>query len=94
MVRLPLLLGPFFPFSDAIGLCLGSPWGAGAFAGADGSRQPSALELEVAKIQGTAFYELVTRNSVQVHPMPAARRKFGSRIMDRWRSMGKRGVLA
>ncbi|CAL3964111.1 unnamed protein product [Diplocarpon coronariae] len=29
----------------------GSPWGAGTFAGADGSRQPSALEIEVATIQ-------------------------------------------
>lgn len=28
----------------------GSPWGAGAFAGADGSRQPSALELEITTI--------------------------------------------
>jgi len=33
----------------------GSPWGAGAFAAADGSRQPSALELEVATIQGEQF---------------------------------------
>ncbi|CZS91164.1 probable flavoprotein wrbA [Rhynchosporium agropyri] len=33
----------------------GSPWGAGTFAGADGSRQPSALELEIAMIQGEQF---------------------------------------
>ncbi|CEJ88687.1 Putative Minor allergen Alt a 7 [[Torrubiella] hemipterigena] len=33
----------------------GSPWGAGTFAGADGSRQPSALELEIAGIQGETF---------------------------------------
>lgn len=40
---------------------LGSPWGAGTFAGTDGSRQPSALELETASIQGQYFYELVAR---------------------------------
>ncbi|TMW62510.1 hypothetical protein Poli38472_005128 [Pythium oligandrum] len=33
----------------------GSPWGAGVLAGADGSRQPSELELEVAKVQGESF---------------------------------------
>ncbi|CAK7197401.1 flavodoxin-like fold protein [Sporothrix eucalyptigena] len=32
----------------------GSPWGAGTFSAADGSRQPSALELEIATIQGDA----------------------------------------
>ena len=41
---------------------LGSPWGAGAFAGGDGSRQPSALELEIARIQGTSFYETVAKH--------------------------------
>lgn len=30
-----------------------SPWGAGSFAGTDGSRQPTELELEIAQIQGT-----------------------------------------
>lgn len=39
----------------------GSPWGAGTFAGADGSRQPSAKELELATIQGTVFYETVAK---------------------------------
>ncbi|KAH9946468.1 NADH-quinone oxidoreductase [Amylocystis lapponica] len=39
----------------------GSPWGAGTFAGADGSRQPSALELELAKLQGEGFYETVSK---------------------------------
>ncbi|KAI5457945.1 flavoprotein-like protein [Mariannaea sp. PMI_226] len=33
----------------------GSPWGAGTFAGPDGSRQPTALELEIATIQGEEF---------------------------------------
>jgi len=33
----------------------GSPWGAGTFSAADGSRMPSALELEVATIQGEQF---------------------------------------
>ncbi|KAM5450080.1 flavodoxin-like fold protein [Microsporum audouinii] len=39
----------------------GSPWGAGTFAGADGSRQPSALELELAVTQGKCFYETVSK---------------------------------
>lgn len=30
----------------------GSPWGAGTLAGADGSRQPSEIELLIAKTQG------------------------------------------
>ncbi|KNG46570.1 benzoquinone reductase [Stemphylium lycopersici] len=39
----------------------GSAWGAGTFAGGDGSRQPSALELSVAQAQGKAFYEAVAK---------------------------------
>jgi NAD(P)H dehydrogenase (quinone) len=39
----------------------GSPWGAGTFAGGDGSRQPSALELEIATIQGKMFWETVAK---------------------------------
>jgi NAD(P)H dehydrogenase (quinone) len=41
----------------------GSPWGAGTFAAADGSRQPTALELEIAEIQGKTFYERVSKVS-------------------------------
>lgn len=40
----------------------GSSWGAGAFAGGDGSRQPSALEKETAFIQGKAFGAVVSRS--------------------------------
>jgi NAD(P)H dehydrogenase (quinone) len=39
----------------------GSPWGAGAFAGADDSRKPSALEHEIARIQGKTFAEHLAR---------------------------------
>ncbi|EIM87626.1 NADH-quinone oxidoreductase [Stereum hirsutum FP-91666 SS1] len=39
----------------------GSPWGSGTFAGADGSRQPSPLELEIATIQGKTFWEKVSK---------------------------------
>lgn len=35
----------------------GSPWGSGTFAGPDGSRTPSTLELRVAEIQGRTFYK-------------------------------------
>jgi NAD(P)H dehydrogenase (quinone) len=41
----------------------GSPWGAGTFAGADGSRQPTALELEIAEIQGEGFYKAVAKGT-------------------------------
>ena len=39
----------------------GSAWGAGTLAGADGQRQPSKLELEIAQIQGKSFYEVVSK---------------------------------
>ncbi|CAM9012579.1 hypothetical protein WICANDRAFT_26357 [Wickerhamomyces anomalus NRRL Y-366-8] len=39
----------------------GSPWGAGSFAGGDGSRTASKLELEVAEIQGSSFYETILK---------------------------------
>lgn len=39
----------------------GSAWGAGTFAGGDGSRQPSELEIRVAVAQGKAFYEAVAK---------------------------------
>jgi NAD(P)H dehydrogenase (quinone) len=43
---------------------VGSPWGAGTFAGPNGARQPTPLELEVANIQGKAFYEKVAKTKV------------------------------
>lgn len=39
----------------------GSPWGAGTIAGADGSRQPTPLELEIAQIQGKKFAEITAK---------------------------------
>jgi NAD(P)H dehydrogenase (quinone) len=39
----------------------GSPWGSGTFAGADGSRQPSQLELDIATVQGSRFYDTVAK---------------------------------
>lgn len=41
---------------------IASPFGAGTLAGPSGSRQPSALELEIATIQGKTFYETVKRS--------------------------------
>lgn len=41
----------------------GSPWGAGTFAGGDGSRQPTGKELELATTQGSSFYEHVKKVS-------------------------------
>ncbi|ROT36355.1 flavo protein WrbA [Sodiomyces alkalinus F11] len=51
----------FAQMSDMSEVRGGSAWGAGTFAGADGSRQPSALELEIATIQGETFYQTVAK---------------------------------
>ena len=39
----------------------GSPWGAGTFAGPDGSRQPTENELQLATLQGKNFWEIVSK---------------------------------
>lgn len=39
----------------------GSPWGAGTFAGADGKREVTPLELEIAKAQGESFYKTIQK---------------------------------
>ena len=41
----------------------GSPWGAGTYAASDGSRQPNALEIELAEIHGAAFGEVLNKVS-------------------------------
>jgi len=48
-------------FADDSHVHGGSPWGAGTFAGADGSRKPVESELEVATIQGEYFYDIVKK---------------------------------
>ncbi|GIZ44732.1 hypothetical protein CKM354_000792300 [Cercospora kikuchii] len=39
----------------------GSAWGAGTFTAPDGSRQPSAKEIELAEVHGKQFYETIAR---------------------------------
>ena len=39
----------------------GSPWGSGTFAGPDGSRSPSALELELAALQGKLMWNTISK---------------------------------
>ncbi|KAH0565768.1 Minor allergen Cla h 7 [Trichoglossum hirsutum] len=62
IIYVPLGYKTAFPLladlSEARG---GSPWGAGTFAGADGSRQPTELERKLAKAQGEAFYSAVSK---------------------------------
>ncbi|TMW64956.1 hypothetical protein Poli38472_009123 [Pythium oligandrum] len=41
----------------------GSPWGPGTLAGGDGSRQPSELELNIAKQHGQSFAEIAKKLS-------------------------------
>ena len=60
IVYVPLGYKHTFPiFADVSEVRGGSPWGAGTFAGADGSRQPSEKEKEVAEIQGREFWNVV-----------------------------------
>ncbi|KAI1751808.1 minor allergen Alt a 7 [Xylaria castorea] len=51
----------FGTMSDLTEVHGGGPWGAGTFASGDGSRQPSAKELEIATIQGEEFYKTVAK---------------------------------
>jgi len=53
----------FAQLSDLSEVHGGGPWGAGTFAGGDGSRQPSPKELEIATIQGEEFYKTVAKAS-------------------------------
>ncbi|TFK66830.1 NADH-quinone oxidoreductase [Pluteus cervinus] len=43
----------------------GSPWGAGTFTGADDCREPTDLEKEIAEIQGSSFWKIVSRVNFQ-----------------------------
>ncbi|THH04510.1 hypothetical protein EW146_g10156 [Bondarzewia mesenterica] len=52
---------PHLTYTDNLFFAAGSPWGSGTLAGGDGSRQPSALELEIATLQGKSFWEHVAR---------------------------------
>jgi len=60
MMYVPLGYGyaPIFSFEQTHG---GSPWGAGTFAGPDGSRQPNEIELGMAKYQGKRVAEFATQ---------------------------------
>lgn len=62
IVYVPFGYAKAFPqMTDLTEIHGGSPWGAGTFAGADGSRQPSAKEKEIATIQGEEFYNIVAK---------------------------------
>jgi len=64
MIYVPLGYAKTFPLlADLSEVRGGSPWGAGTFAAGDGSRQPTAKELELAQAQGKAFYETVSKVS-------------------------------
>ena len=64
MVYVPLGYATAFPLlADLSEVRGGTPWGAGTFASGDGSRQPTAKELELAQIQGKEFYKQVSKVS-------------------------------
>ena len=41
----------------------GSPWGDGTYAGTDGSRQPTSMELSIAENHGRHFAKLTAKIS-------------------------------
>lgn len=51
----------FAQLSDLSEVHGGSAWGAGTITAGDGSRMPSALELEIAEIQGKTFAVKATK---------------------------------
>ena len=56
MIYVPLGYASVFPqLSNINEVHGGSAWGAGTLAGPDGKREPTPLELEIAKIQGKEF---------------------------------------
>jgi NAD(P)H dehydrogenase (quinone) len=62
IIYVPLGYKTVFPeLSDLSEARGGSPWGAGSFAGADGSRQPTQTELKIATEQGKAFYGALSK---------------------------------
>ena len=64
IIFVPLGYGKTFPqLTDLTEVRGGSPWGAGTFAGVDGSRQPTAKELELATMQGEIFGQTVGKAS-------------------------------
>ncbi|KAF3141361.1 Minor allergen Alt a 7 [Orbilia oligospora] len=62
LIYVPLGYAKAFPqMTDLSEIHGGSPWGSGTFAGADGSRQPSEKEKELARIQGKSFFETISK---------------------------------
>ncbi|KAG1860887.1 putative 1,4 benzoquinone reductase [Suillus subluteus] len=62
LIYVPLGYKHSFPqLSNLTEIHGGSSWGAGTFAGTDGSRQPSPLEAEIAAIQGKTFWDTVSQ---------------------------------
>jgi len=51
----------FEPMAETKEVKGGTPWGAGTIAGSQGELTPSALELDIAKIQGKEFYGTVAK---------------------------------
>ncbi|CAH6720274.1 flavoprotein-like protein Ycp4p [[Candida] jaroonii] len=76
MIYVPLGYGEAFPLlTNLEEVHGGSPWGAGAYAGADGSRQPSELELKLVQIQAKNFASVVEKfTSTKPAEVPAEKK--------------------
>lgn len=62
MIFVPLGYGEVFPLvTNLEEVHGGSPWGAGSFAGPDGSRKATELELKIHFIQGQKFYKIALK---------------------------------
>lgn len=72
----------------------GSPWGASTLAAPDGSRQPSALELRMAKTQGNTFYQMATKicSGDKVAMVPSASTKASAKETTKKKEPAKKDV--
>ncbi|KAI9734377.1 MAG: Minor allergen Cla h 7 [Cirrosporium novae-zelandiae] len=72
IIYVPLGYKTVFPIlSDLSEVRGGSAWGAGTFSAGDGSRQPSAKELELASAHGKQFYETVAKAAKKQEAKPS-----------------------
>lgn len=69
MIYIPLGYGEAFPLlTNLEEIHGGSPWGAGSFAGPDGSRKANDIENQLHNIQGKTFYTLALKFVTPTQP--------------------------
>lgn len=91
MIYVPLGYGPAFPaltsFEEVHG---GSPWGAGMYAGGDGSRSINETEIQIGKFQGEAFVSALNKLvGPKTEAAPAAEKPAGAEEKARTKQVTK-----